>query len=194
LAFAGRFPERTKQVTILCGFTRRFDAEVMAAMTLNKWYFRAARYVPFLLRWALRQMRNRTFRSMLPRWLTGLPRSDYKLIAQIPALNGLVRATVRESVRLETRGAVHEARLYFGVLPFALSAIRVPVRYWWGTEDNTVIHLHAAAAEQEIPGAAVRYRAGEGHLSLYVHCMAEALRELSGPPERSGTGNAWPEN
>ena len=74
-----------------------------------------------------------------------------------------------------SKGPLHEARLYYKPLGFDISDIQQPVHYWWGTLDNTVIHLHAKAVEEGIKDSVLHYKRGEAHLSLWVHYFTEVL-------------------
>jgi hypothetical protein len=64
-------------------------------------------------------------------------------------------------------------------LGFDLRGISVPVHYWWGTSDMSVIRLHAEEVERKVPGAVMHYRQNEGHLSLYVNAFKDVLDVIS---------------
>jgi len=108
-----------------------------------------------------------------------LPQADYDLIKNDAHFKALSDFTFKEACRKDGKGAVHEAGLYFNNFGFELSSIIQPVHYWWGTEDTSVVRLHAEAAEQQITDCIVHYKQGEGHLSLYIHCFAEVLKTIS---------------
>lgn len=179
LAIAHQFPQHISNVYIICGFTRIFDAEVTGQMNMNKWYFRSAKYMPWLLGAGLNFFKKMEPKKPVPRKLTGLPDVDWKYLKNPAHLNGLTRLTIKEASRNGAKGALHEARLYYDHFGFALSAIQQPVHYWWGTADNTVIHLHAEALEKEAPGARMHYKQGEGHLSIYLRYFEEVLKTIS---------------
>ena len=179
LTMAGAFPEAVTGVHIICGFTRPFDQEVQRLMGLNKWYFRAARYAPFLLAPALRLLRGRRPKRLPPQWLSGLPWEDYHLLDRPGTLGPMARYSLREAVRGGALGPIMEARAYFHPFPYELSAINQPLHYWWGTRDLSVSRAHAEAIEREAPDARMHYRPGEGHLSIYVNCFREILQVLS---------------
>ena len=179
LALAHRHAERISSVSIICGFTRPFDPEVLRQMGMNRWYFRFARYTPWLLRTSLGVIKRRKIRYAPPRHITGLSHVDYNMMKDIPHLRVIAECTLKEACSRGGRGAVHEARNYFNEFGFPLSAIRQPVHYWWGTQDMTVIRLHAEAVEQQAPNAIMHYRPGEGHLSLYVRHFKDVLQTIS---------------
>ncbi len=175
LAMAWKYPSLIKNVFILCGFSRQFTKEVTTLMTHNKWYFRTARYTPWLLGVALNAVRHSRSKNSVPQWITGLPDADYHFLKEPEGLRQLLRHTVREACRKGTKGAIHEARLYYKPLGFDIADIQQPVHYWWGTLDNTVIHLHAKAVEEGIKNSVLHYKRGEAHLSLWVHYFTEVL-------------------
>jgi pimeloyl-ACP methyl ester carboxylesterase len=179
LAMAHQFPQYVDAVYILCGFSRCFDEEVVREMGLNKWYFRSAYYLPFILRSCLNIVNLKESRTLPPRALTGLPEVDYYLMKDPVHLKAITFNTIKEACRIGSKGAVQEARNYFGDFGFRLSSIGQPVHYWWGTEDTSVVKLHPLAVEQEIKQGFVHYCPGEGHLSVYIRCFLEALEVIS---------------
>lgn len=179
LAAAYRHPQRISSASIICGFSRRFDEEVVRAMNTNVWYFRAARYIPLVLRGGMYVVSRRRVNSTVPQKVTGLPYVDFQYMKRLRDLRVLSRLTLKEACRAGTLGAVHEARTYFDDFGFELEAIRQPVHYWWGTKDKSVIELHALAVETRVPGARMHYRAGEGHLSLWVRHMKAILQSIA---------------
>jgi pimeloyl-ACP methyl ester carboxylesterase len=181
LATAFAFPGMIGQVSILCGFTRRFDRHVLNEMGMNRWYFRSALYLPAVLRSLMYVISGIQVRKPVPRWITRLPEADHRLISTAAALGNLSEHTMKEACRSGTRGAVHEARGYFNNFGFPLADIAVQVHFWWGTEDGTVTKIHAKQVEEQIRHGVVHYKKGEGHLSLYVHCFEEVLQHISTP-------------
>ncbi|RYY64269.1 MAG: alpha/beta fold hydrolase [Chitinophagaceae bacterium] len=184
LAMAAQFPSRISSVHIVCGFTRPFDKEILQQMGSNKWYFRAARYAPFLLAPALHAVRRHGPKRLPPQGISGLPWEDYHLLDRPDTLGPMTRCTVREAARRGALGPIMEARAYYAHFPYRLAAIAQPLHYWWGSRDMSVARAHAEAVEQYAPRATMHYRPGEGHLSVYVHCMKEILQVV-----RSGQGD-----
>ena len=179
LAMAWKYAYLIKDVFILCGFSTRFTKKVFQQMSTNKWYFRTAKYFPWLLTTAMNQLRNGTPRFSVPQWLTGLCDVDYQLIKDPRHLKAISDYSFKEACRQNAKGAAHEAQLYFQDFGFDITEVMQPVHYWWGTEDNTVVRLHAEAIERRVPKNAVHYIQGEGHLSLYINYFEEVLRIIS---------------
>jgi len=147
-------------------------------MGMNKWYFRLARQVPWLLAGSMNVVRRLPVNSVPPQWITGVPIADYALLNNVERFAALARLTLKEAARQGARGPLHEARSYYHPFGFSLAAIRQPVHYWWGSSDMSVIRLHAEAVENEVPQAVMHYREGEGHLSLYVNYFTQVLQEM----------------
>lgn len=179
LAIAHRYPQLISVVSIICGFTRPFDQDVLQLMGMNKWYFRSARRTPWLLKTSMNILRKQKTTKAPPQWITGLPYVDYAYFRGPRQLQVLSTLTMKEACQNGAQGPVYEARSYFNDFGFTLSAIQQPIHYWWGLEDMTVIRLHAEAVEQQAPNAILHYREREGHLSLYVNCFEEVLQQLS---------------
>ncbi|HET7896929.1 MAG TPA: alpha/beta hydrolase, partial [Flavisolibacter sp.] len=176
LATAHNYPGIVEGVYILCGIAKPFDKEVLQQMGLNKWYFVSARNTPLLLRSALAILRQTETTSLPNRKLTGLSVVDYSLLQH--AVKEVAACTVKESIRKGTKTAVQEAGLYFHPFDFSIKTIQQPIHYWWGTKDMAVVELHAREIEQKARHPVMHYREGEGHLSLYINCFAEALEAI----------------
>ena len=177
LATAYRFPRMVSGVYILCGITKSFNKEVLQQMGLNKWYFLAAKHSPLLLAAILNIVRQRPIRCLPKQHLTGLPSVDYRLLRK--GIQEVARFTLKEATRKGAKAMVHEAGLYFSTYGFSVKDIQQPIHYWWGTLDMAVVELHAQEVENKAPHPVMHYREGEGHLSLYVHCFAEALLAIA---------------
>jgi pimeloyl-ACP methyl ester carboxylesterase len=177
LAIAYKYPQIIEAVYILCGFTKRFDAEVMQQMGRNKWYFRNARFLPLILQLGLNIVRRRPTDRLPPRAMTGLPNTDYNLLQK--GIKQVASLTLKEATRKGARSAVHEAASYFKDLQFSVSEIAQPIHYWWGTRDMSVVEAHAREIEQKAQRPIMHYREDEGHLSLYIKCFNEAIQTIA---------------
>jgi pimeloyl-ACP methyl ester carboxylesterase len=177
LAIAHKYPGIIEGIHILCGFTKRFDRDVMQQMGRNKWYFRAARFIPPVLQIGLNITRRRKINSLPPQGFTGLPHRDYTLLQQgIKQVAGL---TLKEATRKGTRSAVHEAASYYNDFGFDIREIEQPIHYWWGTKDMSVVEAHAREVEQKAQRPVMHYLKNEGHLSLYLKCFGEAIQTIA---------------
>ena len=179
LAMAYRHKALTKNVFILCGFSRCMDKEIIKKMGLNKWYFLTARHAPWVLRKAMNLICRKKNRKAPPQLFTGLPDVDYELMKQPGHFKAMNEYSLKEACRFGAKGAVYEARGYFKDLGFQLAFIQQPVHYWWGTEDTMVIRLHAEAVEKQIPGSIMHYCPHEGHLSVFVKYFPTALKTIA---------------
>ena len=181
LAMAHQYPLLVRSVCILCGFSRHFDKEVFQVMGFNKWYFRLAKFVPWLLMRAMNMLRGSGIKRFVPQQFSGLAYVDYALLEDRAALQAVFSHTLKEACRRGARGAVYEARSYYRPFGFLLSEIQQNVHYWWGTLDMSVSRVHAEAVEKMVPRAVMHYREKEGHLSMYIKGFPEAIQQLTNP-------------
>ena len=179
LAIARKYSSVIKNVFIICGFTRQFTKEITRRMSINKWYFFSAKYIPRLLEVVMNRLRKSNARYSLPQWITSLPDVDYNLIRHPQQLQHLASVSLKEACLNGARGAVYEAGLYFSDPGFALSQIEQPVHYWWGTQDESVIRLHAEAIEGQVQNSVLHYKQGEGHLSIYIHHFTKVVNLIA---------------
>jgi pimeloyl-ACP methyl ester carboxylesterase len=179
LAMAYQYPLIVRSVFILCGFSRHFDNEVFQVMGFNKWYFRLARYSPWLLMPAMHIVSKTETKRFVPQKFSGLAYVDYVLLDDPARLKAVASNTLKEACRDGARGPIYEAQSYFKGFGFSLSEIKQPVHYWWGTLDMSVSRVHAEAVEQLVPGAVMHYWENEGHLSMYIKGFPEALQLIA---------------
>jgi pimeloyl-ACP methyl ester carboxylesterase len=178
LAVAHRCPALITKVGIIAGISHYFDTTVFRQMGVNKWYFRMAKFSPWLLRRTLNILRTKTINRPIPLKLTGFAQVDYELIKDVKHMNTLADLTLKEACRNGTQGAVYEARLYCRELGFSIAGIQQTVHYWWGNLDSSVSIIHAETVEKEISSAIMHYHKGEGHLSMFQKGFPEALHIL----------------
>jgi pimeloyl-ACP methyl ester carboxylesterase len=180
LALAHFFPQQVKAVYIITGFSRSFgEPDVYAKMGWNKLYFTSAQKTPLMLQGTLSLLQHTTIKTPISQSLYELSNPDYALLKNVDAFNAFLDLTVKEAVHSSADGAVQEAALYFKPFPFALETLQTPVHFWWGTDDTVVTYVHAKHLETALPHVTPHYKAGEGHVSIYVHCIKEILETIS---------------
>jgi pimeloyl-ACP methyl ester carboxylesterase len=179
LAMASVYPKVVNHVSIICGFTQQFSQEIISQMGMNKWYFRFSKFTPLLVKATMNFFRNKPVTRIPPRWITGLPYVDYKLMNPLDHFRELARVSMKEAARHGAEGPVAEARSYYNPLGFDIGSIKTSVHYWWGTKDMSVIRLHAEEVERKISKAVMHYREGEGHLSLYIKYFKEVIQTIA---------------
>jgi pimeloyl-ACP methyl ester carboxylesterase len=184
LALSHQYPDLVNDCHIICGFSRKFDKKVEMLMGMNKWYFRIARRTPWILKSAMNMLKKKRVKRAVPQWITGLPYVDYQLISSPEMLQKLSVLSMKEAAAHGAKGPVYEARGYYREPGYQLNNITIPVHYWWGMLDMSVIRLHAEAVEKKVPKAVMHYREREGHLSLYVNCFKDVLEVISSIRER----------
>lgn len=180
LAVAHQFPQTIKQVAMVAAIAGSFgDADVYAQMGWNKMYFNSARYTPLLLQGTLEAIKRTTLHAPPSQSLYDLAHVDYAFIKDVDAANALLQYTIKEAAAVGNEGPVQEAQLYFTPYPYTLEEIKVPVHFWWGTEDNVVTYVHAKMLERQLPNVTPHYKPSEGHLSIYIRCFEEVLQVLA---------------
>jgi pimeloyl-ACP methyl ester carboxylesterase len=168
-------------VYMLAGFSSCFgDEEVFQKMGWNKMYFNTARHLALALNGSLTLIKHQELKTPIHQELYDLSNVDYALLKDVDKLNVFLQYTLKEACREDASGAVQEAQLYFQPFPYTLPQVQTPVHFWWGTEDNTVTYIHAKRMEQQLPHATPHYKPGEGHVSIYVNCLEEALQTITG--------------
>jgi hypothetical protein len=165
-------------VGIIAGISHYFDTTVFRQMGVNKWYFRMAKFSPWLLKNTLNYLRTKAINRPIPQRLTGFASVDYELIRDVKHVNALAELTFKEACRNGTAGAVYEARLYCRGFGFSIADIQQAIHYWWGDLDSSVSAIQAETVEKEISSAIMHYRKGEGHLSMFQKGFPEALQIL----------------
>ena len=107
-----------------------------------------------------------------------IPRASKDVEAMTPDFLHMLLSSFREGLRVSTRGASSDARVYGEPWPFALNDIRVPVRVWHGQADTQVpvsIGRHYAT---HIPSARGVFPEDEGHVSIVVNYIEAIIADL----------------
>jgi len=180
LAIAYKYPAIINSVFILTGFTRSFgEPGVFKNMSGNKYYFGAARTIPWLLRSVLSIVSKQKAKSPIPQWISGLPDVDHNLIKLPKQLKAVADNTLKEACINGSNGVVYEAATYYNDFQFTLKDVTQPVHYWYGLKDTTVTKIHPQSLEQQLPNSVLHYKQDEGHLSTYINYFEEVLRTIA---------------
>jgi pimeloyl-ACP methyl ester carboxylesterase len=181
LALAFYHPHLIKGIYLLTAFTRSFSEKgVFKPMHANKYYFATARYVFPLLKITMNIVSKKPADKPVPKWLLGLPEVDYRFIDKPDTIRHFCIVTICESCINGSQGVVQEAALYFNETGYDIAQIQQPIHYWWGSEDRAVPIVHPKAIEERAPKAAMHYKKGEGHLSIYIRYFEEVLQTIAG--------------
>lgn len=180
LALAYHFPELIKSVYIITGFTVSFSKPaVFKAMHANKYYFGAAKYIPFIMRPLMNVVGKIKSDKPLPHWISQLPEQDQQYMYDRDFVKLISSVTTNEACKVNSKGLVHEAQLYFREPHYQLSSITQPIHFWWGCKDEAVPKIHAEALEKEAPLAIMHYKQNEAHLSVYINYFEEVLSTIA---------------
>jgi len=87
---------------------------------------------------------------------------------------------MREALRPGTSGGGWDNVSWLGAWDVDLSAIRCPVLLWYGTDDRFASLAHGRWLAENLPGARLVIREGEGHFGIMEH-LGEMLGALTEP-------------
>ena len=181
LAFAQLHSAFVKSVFLVAAFTRSFsEADVYQKLGWNKVYFTTAQQAPPVLQGTLALVKHVKIKTPIHQHLYELSNPDYALLKDVNHLNAFMQLTIKEAIKTSTDGAVQEAALYFQPFPFSVTDMHVPLHFWWGTSDTMVPYIHAKHLEKRATHVKPHYKMGEGHISVYVNCIAEILQTITG--------------
>ena len=177
LAFAALAPERVWAVDIVAspcpweqrGFLRGTWLPIRLAYLL-------ARYAPRSVLTAVQRAMNDAERNLA--YADRMPAPDAALLRTRPAVGRAMVRSVTEAHRLGFAGAVHEWRLYTRPWGFSLSAVRTPVRLWYGTEDGMAPPQMGERLQALLPDASLTVIPARAHLSIFVEEAHRFLRPL----------------
>jgi pimeloyl-ACP methyl ester carboxylesterase len=89
-------------------------------------------------------------------------------------------ASFREAVRNGVGGWVDDDLAFVKPWGFSLDEVAVPISLWQGDEDRMVPFSHGQWLASRIPGVQAHLMSGEGHLSIGIGALDQALAELAG--------------
>jgi pimeloyl-ACP methyl ester carboxylesterase len=97
-----------------------------------------------------------------------------------PRLASAFTATMREALRPGTSGGGWDNVSWLGTWDVDLSAICCPVLLWYGMDDRFAPLAHGRWLAENLPGARLVIREGEGHFGIMEH-LGEMLDALTRP-------------
>lgn len=181
LACAASLADRLGGVTLLCPLGPLAVAQGRAGMlTQDRLMLGLAQYAPPLARGVvhiLAHWMRRDAERYVKFMLAGMVSPDRDLFAD-PGYRALVKESTREALCQGGRGAARELTLIARPWDFRLQDVRMAVSLWQGLADQILpapMARHLAAA---LPECSPRYFPGEGHLSLIVRHIGDALAQL----------------
>lgn len=115
------------------------------------------------------------------RWLLGsVAKEDGLVLQQNPEVWAVIAKSFREGVQGgHGRGVMADADVYFQALSFDLAAIRHPVRYWHGGDDQNIRLEMVRDFVGKIRGAELEVDPTLGHFSLVIRRAPAAMDYLA---------------
>jgi pimeloyl-ACP methyl ester carboxylesterase len=185
-ACAALLPERVTIAAVVSGAWRMDSPEVKANLPfVNRLFWILARHFPIGLRLLLTTMRSpgaaaeseSPSESDLKRLHAMLPAPDVAALS-VPGRMKATSAGVAEALRLGTKGAAWDARLYVRPFDFDHTQIRVPFRAFHGGLDRNVPLALAKTYIAQIPDATLEVWPNEGHLSAPCNHLRDILEAI----------------
>lgn len=150
------------------------------------------RYFPNVVRWYFRRdimarldVDDEKRLEILKKQLLGSKpdEKDTQFFNDEEAFNDFLRLTLRSSREAFAQGTdsfAQDGRLVCSEFGFRLEDIRsdLPVHLWYGKFDTNVPPVHGEQIAARIGGKAQLHMRDETHLSLWINCREEALKEL----------------
>lgn len=181
LACAALLPDRVAHVTVLCPLGPLDVADGRQGMLAQDRVMLAlASRVPPVGRAVVRMLAHwmrRDAERYLRFMLAGMESPDRDLFAD-PGYRALILESTSEALRQGGRGAAWELTLIARPWDFRLQDVRMPVSLWQGLVDQILPAAMARRLAGALPACSPRYFPGEGHLSLVVRHIGEALAQL----------------
>ncbi|MCB0111788.1 MAG: alpha/beta hydrolase [Caldilineaceae bacterium] len=178
---AHQLPDRITAVALVSGLAPPHMPGQLQGMFLPlRLNFLAARYVPALNHWFLRQMSRSyadpdTFLQMVKQ---GMPKPDQVLAERRPLAVRQFSTAAVESHRQGISGDFTEWQLYVRPWGFQLNEISRPVSLWYGEVDNFVPVAMGRYVAGQIPNSRLHIVSDGGHFSTINNHAGAILAEL----------------
>jgi pimeloyl-ACP methyl ester carboxylesterase len=183
LACARIIPQRLTAAGVVCGLGPISEPWAIRDMLWSRrLVFSLTRQTPWLLRLVLATV----FESVLRRRPTVIlsiiartPVLPDRRVLERPEVGQALLASIRESIRMGTRGILHDLALYTQDWGFRPEDIALTVDLWHGEADPIVPVAHARSLMKQLPQVRPVILPGEGHFSLPINHMGSILTALT---------------
>ena len=114
--------------------------------------------------------------DLIAGWAPSLPDADRSVLTA--EFGEDMVAGEAEAFRLGADGCIDDNLAFVKPWGFSLAEIAVPTFVWQGSEDAMVPFAHGQWLAAHVPGATVRLKQGEGHLSIGVGALDRMFDDL----------------
>jgi len=114
--------------------------------------------------------------DLIAEWAPSLPDADRAVLTA--EFGEDMVAGEAEAFRLGADGCIDDNLAFVKPWGFSLAEIAVPTFVWQGSEDAMVPFAHGQWLAAHVPGATVRLKQGEGHLSIGVGALDRMFDDL----------------
>ncbi len=136
-----------------------------------------------------RYLANRQTGLFLHVLAQGAPLAD-RIAIKDPLFRESVVASLREAYRAGHRGPFYDLHLVSREWGFSLGDIRMPVHLWHGQEDRVIPVAMGRYIADRLTSCMGFFLEGEGHFSVTVNYMEQALRVLKSAAATESDGGA----
>ncbi len=187
-AVAGALPDRVVHASLLsCGGPFDFDDALSGMAGPNRMTWFLADRAPAVLRFFLGRQakavdhKPETLIKNMIRGLRGADRAAVEALSQPDRLSFFVEP-MAEALEQGPAGLVHDMAVLRRPWGFDPGTIRAPVHLWHGVDDSSAPIAMARRLSEVIPDCRTQLLAGEGHLSVILRYIDQALDRLLAAP------------
>jgi pimeloyl-ACP methyl ester carboxylesterase len=155
------------------GLTDGMNADALRTLRLS-----ASRPGVFRLIWRVIGLVGRLSPRLMARQAASVFAAADQAILREPAFARRFATMLRAVLQQGVSGLQQDVALMVSPWEFDPAQVTVPAFFWQGDQDTDVPPAMACFLAGRIRGAQVRMFAGEGHISLAVHHLEQALRAL----------------
>jgi pimeloyl-ACP methyl ester carboxylesterase len=114
--------------------------------------------------------------DLIAGWATSLPDMDRAVLTA--EFGEDMVANEAEAFRLGVDGYIDDNIAFVTPWGFSLAEIAVPTFVWHGSQDTNVPFAHGQWLAAHVPGATLRLKQGEGHVSIGVGALDRMFDDL----------------
>lgn len=182
LATAVALPERVASVGILSG-TAPYDVpgltDGMNADALRTLKMAVTRPGAFQMIWRIISLLGRISPSLMARQAASVFAAPDKAILMEPSFARRFSTMLRGVLQQGPRGLQQDVALMVSPWGFDPGLVQAPVFFWQGDRDTDATPAMARFLADKVQSAQLRIFEGEGHISLAVNHMQDALQVLT---------------
>ena len=184
LACASLLGDRLTATGVACGLGPYGVGPAMAAMYWPmRWGMRLTHWCPALGVAGYRRFASRILShnpdNFFEFYARRAPAADREILARADCRQ-VLRDSMLEAFRQDTRGAGQDLQVYTRDWGFRLEDVAMPVHWWHGEKDPTVPVAFAHYAKARLPRCHLELTPDDGHFSLPINRATNIIAALAG--------------